>query len=165
MSIVQSFISEIKHEANNTRKLLQLVPEEHFDYKPHEKSMSLKSLAKHIALLHSWPGLIATTSELDLASNDMPRPSVHNTDELVASFDAALKDSLGNLANVNDSDLDAMWTLKSGGHVLLQMPRAVFIRSMALNHAVHHRAQLGVYLRLLNIPIPGMYGPSADDQG
>ncbi len=163
MSIVKALISEIKHEAESTKKMLSLVTEEHFDFKPHEKSMSMKSLATHIAVLNGWPGLIATTSEFDLASKDVPQPTVNNNEELVAAFDGAIKDTLSKLENVSDADLDAMWTLKYGDLVIMEMPRDSFIRFMGMNHMIHHRAQLGVYLRLLNIPIPGMYGPSADD--
>ncbi|MCZ2100192.1 MAG: DinB family protein [Chitinophagales bacterium] len=164
MSIVKSLISEIKHEAEGTRKMLSLVKEEHFDFKPHEKSMSMKSLAAHIAVLCGWPGFIATSTALDLASNDVPRPSINSTEDLVAAFDGAMQDSLAKLENVSDADLNAMWALKHGDHVIMEMPRGAFIRFMGMNHMIHHRAQLGVYLRLLNIPIPGMYGPSADDR-
>lgn len=162
MSLTQDLIREIEHEAQNTRKMLALVPKEKFDWKPHEKSMSLKSLSKHIADLAGMAGAAAGLDELDLASGE--KKEFNSTEDLVKHFESGTENTISTLKSIQDEDLKKDWTLRYGEHVIMTAPKAQAIRKMGLNHMYHHRAQLGVYLRMLNIPIPGMYGPSADER-
>jgi uncharacterized damage-inducible protein DinB len=163
MGMNQSFIAELKHEAENTRKILQRVPKEHFDWKPHAKSMSLGRLAAHIAELTGWAAFTIETDGLDFATMDRKPFVPKATEELVQLFDENLQKSLEALKTATDEQLMKPWKLSNGPHVILDQPKAVVLRGMCFNHVVHHRAQLGVYLRLLNVAIPGMYGPTADE--
>lgn len=165
MSVTSTLIAEIEHEAANTRKLLANVPDEHFTWKPHEKSMSVKALASHIAILSGWPGLIATTDYLDFADGSLQHPKVETTADLLVILDEGVKKAVEALHSVSDADLANHWILRSGDHIILELPKAVMIRNLAMNHIYHHRGQLTVYLRMLNVPVPGMYGPSADEMG
>lgn len=159
----ESLIKELQIEAANTRKMLERVPAEHFDYKPHEKSMSLKFLSTHVADLIGWPGYVLSTDRLDFQNNDLKEPVVHSTEDLLTHFDAMLQNSLSELAKADDALLSERWVLCSGDYIILDQPRSVAIRSMCMSHLYHHRGQLSVYLRLLNVSVPGMYGPSADE--
>lgn len=165
MSKRDSFIEKIKREANNTKKMLERVPEEKFGWKPHEKSMSLKSLAIHIASLSGLPATIAETDTLDLAANGIPRPEINSNQDLVNFFDQGVTNAVEALKQIDDSDLTATWTMRKGDFVIIQAPREFALQTMALDHMIHHRGQLSVYLRLLDVPVPGMFGPSADDRG
>lgn len=165
MSLVDAIIAEIEQEAHNTRKILALVPTDKFDWKPHEKSMPLKNLAAHIAGLAEWPAVIAKTDYLDLAEGGLSRPEIRSAEDLVREQEKNTQKSVEVLRAAKESDLKGNWVLRSGDHVILDLPKMAVIRSMAMNHIYHHRAQLGVYLRLLDIAIPGMYGPSADEMG
>ncbi len=164
MSITQSLIQEIKHESASTRKMLERVPVDKFDWKPHEKSMSLKSLATHVADLAGMTGIAASKDYLDFMEDKGTQPEINSTEDLVAHFDALNNNTLKILMELKDEDLNKEWTMRAGDHIIMQAPKKVAIRSMGLNHLYHHRAQLGVYLRLLDISIPGMYGPSADER-
>lgn len=162
MALSQALLPEFDQEMANTRKMLERVPNGHLDFKPHEKSTSLLDLALHVATLPTWVGITLRTSDLDL---DQPweRPQAESAQELLALFDAGVKDVRPDLEAAPAEDLALPWTLRSGEKVWLTMPRSMIYRTMALNHLIHHRAQLGVYLRLLDVPVPGMYGPSADE--
>ncbi len=155
-------LPEFDQEMANTRRMLERVPDEHLEFKPHEKSFSLHDLAHHVATLPTWIGVALTTTDLDL---DEPwhSPETGSREEMLAVFDAAVRDVRPTLESATAADLAVAWTLRSGEKVWLTMPRSMVYRTMALNHLVHHRAQLGVYLRLLDVPVPGMYGPSADE--
>lgn len=163
MSLTQALISEIKHEAESTKKLLALVPAEKFNWRPHPKSTTLKGLASHVAGLAVWPALVCETPFLDLAGGALKKVEVNNAYDLVNELNEGVEKSIAALNSSTDEALKTNWALRKGDHVILDVPKAVAIRGMALNHLYHHRAQLSVYLRLLDIPIPGMYGPSADD--
>lgn len=162
MSQIQIFLKEMEQEAQTTRKMLSRVPNDKYDWKPHEKSMSVRSLATHIAELPSWVSMALTTSELDFAANPYQQEKVDNTDELLAYFERSLADGKSHLEHAEESELEKTWTLRNGNEVYNTSSKAEVIR-MSYCQIVHHRAQLGVYLRLLNIPIPGSYGPSADE--
>ena len=162
ITFMKSFLDELEHEAIGTRKMLALVPADKMDYKPHEKSMKLKDLAIHIADMPTWITLGIRDTELDFATSPYNPKVCNNADELVAYFNANVEEAKGYLTENNDSILEDTWTLKSNGAVLMQLNKLQTIRH-AYCQLVHHRAQLGVYLRLLNIPIPGVYGPSADE--
>lgn len=120
--------------------------------------------SKHIATLYRWIPRVLSTPEIDITKGSItPAPDFTTKEELLAMHDQSVSEALSQLENAKAEDLAQTWTFKSGEHVVFSMPRAAVIRDMALNHLVHHRGQLSVYLRLLNIPVPGMYGPSADE--
>lgn len=163
MTLNDSLIAEIKHEAANTRKMLERIPAEHFHYKPHEKSMTLKALSAHVADLFGWTAMVLLTDKLDFQNNDLKQAEINSTQDLLDHLDEEVNASIAALANAEQAIFGQNWVLCSGDYVIMDMPRAVVIRSACLNHIYHHRGQLSVYLRLLDIPVPGMYGPSADE--
>jgi len=159
----QSFIAELKHEAASTKRILERVPEGKFDWKPHEKSMTLGRLGTHVAELPGFLNSILTMDDFDFAKGHY-KPSLAKTpEELINVFQQKLDEVVQTLQNTSDEQMQANFTLRSGDHVIAKLPRMVAVRSMALNHIIHHRGQIAVYLRLLDIPVPGMYGPSADE--
>jgi uncharacterized damage-inducible protein DinB len=163
-ALSQAALGDLAHEVSTTRRVLERVPEEHFAWRPHEKSMSLGGLALHLANLLSWQRTIVQDREFDLAATPPPattEPASH--EELLQRFDenaAALSEALAGAA---EGALAEPWTLRRGEQVIMQQPRAAILRSMGISHMVHHRGQLTVYLRLLDVPVPGVYGPSADE--
>ena len=164
ITFMESFLKELEQERIGTRKMLALVPADKADWKPHEKSMKLKDLAIHIADLPTWITLGLTTDELDFAVSPYNPKDCNGGDELVKYFDENVEEAKKHLINSKDSVLAETWTLKSGDAVYMQLSKLETLRH-SFCQTVHHRAQLGVYLRLLNIPIPGVYGPSADEMG
>ncbi len=162
--MLKMFLKELDQESVTTRKMLQRIPDDKYDWKPHEKSMTIRQLATHIAELPSWSSMVLTTSELDFASNPYSPPIINNTAELLDLFEKSLADGRSHLENAKEEQLSEDWTLRSGDQIFSTSPKSDVIR-MSISQIIHHRAQLGVYLRLLNIPIPGSYGPSADEQG
>ncbi len=163
MTFIESFLKELEKESHTTRKMLERVPADKFDWKPHEKSMTMGQLSTHVAEIPTWIGMVLNTAELDFASNAY-NPAVINTgDELVKHFETSLADGKAQLAKANDKQLEDTWTMRSGEQIFSTEPKLEVLRD-CFCQVVHHRAQLGVYLRLLDIPIPGSYGPSADDQ-
>ena len=162
MAIVDSLIPEFDHEMATTRKVLERVPEERFDWKPHEKSSSLGVLAKHGATLPTWGTETLMRPEIVLVGNNPPT-SATSKSELLTAFDKNVGDARAALAGKSDAELMAMWSLKRNGKTVFSMPKTTVLRSFVLNHLIHHRAQLTVYLRLLDIPVPSIYGPSADE--
>lgn len=161
--ITKLLAKELKQEGHTTRKMLSIIPNEKFGWKPHEKSMAIKSLATHIADLPSWAEMVLRTNELDFENNTHQIDDVNNTVDLVDFFDRSVDKSIKALENASLETLDEMWILRSGNQIYSEDTKYEVIR-MSIAQQIHHRAQLGVYLRLLNIPIPGSYGPSADDQ-
>jgi len=159
----KALLPEFDQEMANTRKMLERVPDEHLAFKPHEKSYSLLELAAHVANIPMWTGVTLTTTELDL---DQPwdRREPTNRKEVLADFDTQAVDARSALERTTAGDMAVDWTLKSGEQVWFTMPRGAVYRSFVMSHLIHHRAQLSVYLRLLDVPVPGMYGPSADEQ-
>lgn len=149
-------------EAQTTRKMLGRVPDDKYDWKPHEKSMTIRQLATHIAELPSWVSMTLTTSELDFARNPYQPVVINSTAELLDYFERCLADGKAHLEKATEEQLLEKWTLREGDRIYSVSSRGEVIR-MAFSQIVHHRAQLGVFLRLLNIPIPGSYGPSADE--
>jgi uncharacterized damage-inducible protein DinB len=155
-------LQEMEQEAQTTRKMLSRIPDDKFSWKPHEKSMSVKQLATHIAELPSWVSVTLTTSELDFAAQPYEPTDVNITTELLELFEKSLAEGKAHLAKATEDDLVPAWTLRNGEEIYSESSKGEVIR-MAFCQTVHHRAQLGVYLRLLNIPVPGSYGPSADE--
>ena len=165
MSLAQQFIAEIQQEAAATKRLLAIVPWEKADYKPHEKSMTLKRLASHVAEISGWWKECLVQDELDFAK-DSGKPKEHNsTEEMVAWHDELVQKAIAILQNTAEEEFTKPWTMRQGEQIFFTLPKAVVVRTWCLNHLYHHRVQLTVYLRLLNIPLPGTYGPSADFQG
>jgi uncharacterized damage-inducible protein DinB len=163
MSLNQPLLAELAQEAATTRRMLERVPAAHILWQPHAKSMTLGRLATHIAELPSWMTMTLKTTYLDFAETEW-KPKVFSTsDELVAHFDEVLAEATQALQAATDEDLFVPWSMKQGEQVFFTMPRIQVIRSMVLNHMVHHRGQLSVYLRLLDVPLPGSYGPTADE--
>jgi len=159
----QALLAEAVHEYANTRKLLQLVPFEKFNWKPHEKSSSLGKLAMHIAALPQLAATTLLTTELDITKGAYPPETFTSTAEMVASFDRHVAKAKEAIASTPGEDLQKQFKLIKNGQVLFALPKAAVLRSLAISHLIHHRAQLQVYLRILNITVPGFYGPSADE--
>jgi uncharacterized damage-inducible protein DinB len=168
MAIRDALLPEFDMEMASTRKVLERVPVEKSDYKPHPKSGSLGWLAWHVADLPHWVVETVNKDELDFAPPGAPRPAppkVESREKLLAAFDEKVAAARAAIASASDDHLAKPWTLKGGGRTIFSMPRATVLRSFVMNHLIHHRAQLGVYLRLNDVPVPGMYGPSADEKG
>jgi len=162
MTQMQLLLTELENEASTTLKMLERVPADKFDWKPHPKSGTLKWLATHIAELPGWVEMTLHTSELDFANNPYKQEVIESTDDLLAYFNRSLSQGKAALQGSKDEQLTDSWTLRNGDQIYSTRSKAEVIR-MAYCQTVHHRAQLGVYLRLLDVPIPGSYGPSADE--
>ncbi len=163
MSISQPLIAELQHEAATSRKVLERVPEEKFEWQPHEKSMTFGRLAVHVAEMFDWITTTMTTAELDFAENEFKPFEPKTTAELVEYFDKCIEQAAEALENAADEDFFENWTMKNGEQVYFTMPKIQVLRTFCLNHIYHHRGQLSVYLRLNDIPVPEIYGPSADE--
>jgi uncharacterized damage-inducible protein DinB len=164
--ISQSLLPEFDQEMSNLRKTLERVPEGKPDFRPHQKSMTLSELAGHLAEIPTWATMTFAHDEFDVNPPSGPKyqPYLMTTRaELLAKFDTDLKQARAGLAATTDDKMMATWTLKNAGQTILAMPRVAVVRSFVMNHMVHHRAQLGVYLRMNDVPVPGLYGPSADE--
>ncbi|MBZ5856220.1 DinB family protein [Flavihumibacter profundi] len=159
-----ALIAEFKQESANTRKMLERVPQEHFDWKPHEKSMTLKRLALHVAEMTRWATITIKQDELDFSADYPKTPPINHTEDILSLFDQLKAEALEALENVTDEELGRNWTLKNGSHVFFTLPKGAVLRSMVFNHIIHHRGQLSVYLRMNNVAVPGLYGPSADEK-
>ena len=145
-----------------TRKLLERVPEGQFDWKPHQKSMSLGQLAQHVATIPTWGKVAMSQDDFDMASNQRAEQLPTRAD-ILSLFDRNVSDARAALVGKGDGEMMAPWALKRGAHTIFSMPKASLWRSFVMNHLIHHRAQLGVYLRMHDIPLPSVYGPSADE--
>lgn len=163
MALYEPLLNELLHEAKSTRKMLELVPEDKFSWKPHEKSMTMGRLASHIADIPNWAVFTINQDVLDFATTEYkPKDAVTNT-ELVKMFDDNLAKAVEALKNASDEKLLANWKMQAGDVVYMDMPRIQVLRGFILNHNIHHRAQLSVYLRLNDIALPSVYGPTADE--
>lgn len=162
MSQLEKFKKQLVQEATTTRKMLSRIPENKYTWKPHEKSMSLLQLATHVAELPMWVSMVLNTSELDFESNPYTPAPIKNNKELLDYFEKNQAEGEKALGDGKETDLELPWTLRSGEQVYSRDPKEEVIR-MSISQTIHHRAQLGVFLRLLDVPIPGSYGPSADD--
>lgn len=165
MKLSQILLAEFQFEAINTRKLLALVPMDKLDYKVHEKSMSLGRLSIHLAEIAGWWKECLVNDELDFAKGDFTPKTFETNAELLAYYDDLVSKTEIILNEVSEEEFSKPWTMRNGEQIYFTMNKAAVVRTWCLNHWYHHRAQLGVYLRMLNIPVPGIYGPSADDQG
>jgi uncharacterized damage-inducible protein DinB len=163
MSTSETLLPQFDQEMANTRKLLECVPEDKFAWKPHEKSMTLGRLASHVAEMPQWAAMTVNTDKLDLTP-DMKPFNAANKAELIEAFNSNVSAGREAIAGAGDEHLTKTWTLLFQGNLMLSMPRIDVLRSTVMSHMIHHRGQLSVYLRLLDVPIPGMYGPSADNK-
>ena len=166
MTIGQSMLGEFDQEMQNTRKVLERLPDEKWNWKPHEKSGTVGWLAGHIATLPGWLTMTINSEELDYAPVNGPAyqpPKIDNRHQALANFDKEVGEARAALAAVNDQEMMKGWRLLAGGQEIFTMPRVACIRGFVMNHLIHHRAQLTVYYRLLNVAVPGLYGPSADE--
>ena len=162
MPMVDALLPEFDHEMTTTRKVLERVPEDQIDWRPHPKSFTLGELAQHVATIPMWGLMTLTRSELDLGGFTRP-PQARTRAELLTMFDRNVAETRTALVGKTDGELLVPWTLKNDGHTVFTMPKASVWRSFVLSHGIHHRGQLSVYLRLRNVPVPSMYGPSADE--
>jgi len=160
----QLIIGDIAHELANTRQVLERLPEEHFAWRPHEKSMTLAGLTTHLVNLLNWQIMILQYPELDLSTVPPKREAFEKLADALEEFDTNVVKLDKLLADCDEQTLSEEWTLRHGSHIIRRGSRALSLRTIGISHMVHHRAQLGVYLRLLDIPVPGLYGPSADEQ-
>ena len=168
MGLSQSLLPEFDQEMANTRKVLERVPEDRPDYKPHPRSMTLGRLAGHLAELPGWGGITLTSESLDIMPPGAPPRKAYvmtSRKEMLELFEKNVAEARAAIAAASDEDLAKSWTLLAGGRQVLTLPRSAVLRSFVLSHSIHHRAQLGVYLRLNDVPLPALYGPSADEGG
>jgi uncharacterized damage-inducible protein DinB len=163
-TIIAFFQNQVKAEAEITRKFLKIIPEDKYDWKPHPKSMSLVALATHIAELPGWIPLAIDTDVLDFAAGEYKPTQVKNNRDLQSVFEENQKKALEALTATTDEFLQNEWTMRNGEEIYMKVSKEEVIR-MTESQTIHHRAQLGVFLRLLDVPIPGSYGPSADEMG
>jgi uncharacterized damage-inducible protein DinB len=166
MTIGQSMLGEYDQEMQNTRKTLERVPDEKWDWKPHEKSGTVGWLTSHLATMPEWAPMTLQTEELDYAPVGGPAyqpPKIANRREALAAFDKGCAAARAAIAGASDQEMVKNWSLLAGGKNVFTLPRVGVLRTMIMNHMIHHRAQLTVYFRLLGIPVPALYGPSADE--
>ena len=166
MSIAQSLLPEFDHEMANTRKAIERVPDGKFSWKPHTRSNDMGWLANHLSNLPLWLTVTLSSQELDMnppGGSNITLPKGSNQAEVLANFDKAVADARAALEKVSDADLMKPWTFLNAGTTIFTMPRVAVVRSFVMNHIIHHRGQLTVYLRLNDLPVPSLYGPSADE--
>lgn len=164
MLLTKIFLNELEMEAASTRKMLAIVPDDKYDWRPHPKSMTIRALATHVAEIPGWISSVMKNDVLDFAKTPYSPKVINNTSELLAHFEDSVAAGKAVLVDANESKLNNRWVMKSGDDIFMDLSKAEAIRHSLSQH-IHHRAQLGVFLRLLNIPIPGVYGPSADEMG
>jgi uncharacterized damage-inducible protein DinB len=162
MALVDSLLPEFDHEMGTTRRLLERVPEDKIDWRPHPRSFTLGQLAQHVATIPLWGSMTLTQSELDIAAPGEQTP-IRTQAGLLAHFDGHVKATRAALAGKMDAELMVPWTLKRGPDTIFSMPKVAVWRSFVLSHLIHHRGQLCVYLRMNDVPVPSIYGPSADE--
>ena len=164
MAIKNNFLIELKRESGSTRKMLDRVPIDKLAWKPHAKSQSLEQLAKHIANLPNTLVIAMTTDERDVLNSGVPPlPPITSKEQLLALFDSSIEKATKTLEKMTDKMMKQTWTLRAGERIIFTMTREDAARYSYFNHSFHHRGQLSVYLRLLDVPVPGMYGPTADE--
>lgn len=162
--VKQLIVGDAMHELATTRRILERLPEEHMSWKPHEKSMTLGGLATHLINLLNWQIAIFQYTEFDLSTVPQRRVALEKRADVLEEFDANVDKFAKLLDECDEITLGEEWTPRHGDHIILRKPRLMALRTFGLSHMIHHRAQLGVYLRLLDIPLPGIYGPTADEE-
>jgi uncharacterized damage-inducible protein DinB len=164
MANKDALIAELKSESAATRKMLERVPFERSDWKPHEKSFSLGRLATHVAEIPHWISRIINIDDWDFAARGFSSQVAKSQEELLDVFQTKLSQAIADLEKMSDDDFNKTWIVRVGDQMRREMPKKIAIRGWGFSHLVHHRGQLSVYLRLLDVPVPGMYGPSADER-
>lgn len=162
MALKEALLHEFDHEMNNTRVTLERVPADKFGWKPHEKSLSMRDLATHIATIPDWVIYTIENESYDMSPGSHAKP-VESKEELIKRFDANVAKARKSVESASDERLMKNWTLSVSGKALFTMSRMAVLRGFVMNHLIHHRGQLTVYLRLNDIPVPAVYGPSADE--
>lgn len=162
MGMIEPLIEEVRHEAASTRKLLENLPEDNLGWKPHEKSMSLIHLASHIAESLGWVRETLDKDEINMEPEGYKPWIAENRAEVLAAFDKNLAEAIEHMQSQSDENLMGKWTMKVAGEAVFSMPRIAVLRFFVISHMIHHRGQLGVFLRLRDIPVPQVYGPTAD---
>jgi uncharacterized damage-inducible protein DinB len=165
MKVIDSLRTEFEHEANTTRKHLERLPDDKLDWQPHEKSFTARGLASHIVEVSGWADSIFSLDELNFDPATYRPYRASSSSDLLKAFDDNVAKGNQVLAGITEETLVQPWRLKIAGRQLFEKPRAAVFRDFTLSHMIHHRGQLSVYLRLLNLPVPGSYGPSADERG
>lgn len=164
INLAQAFLPEFDHEMANTRRMLERVPNDKLEYTPHPKSKSMAWLANHVATIPEWVPFVIDCDSLDLAAVPPRPPLPTSREQLLSIFDAAVAAAREKLSGASDERLLAPWRLTMGEQVILELPRASVYRTVIMNHLIHHRAQLTIFFRLNDVPLPALYGPSADEQ-
>ena len=162
MAFNDALLPEFDHEMATTRKTLERVPEDKLGWKPHPKSSSLGQLSSHIVNMLGWAKVTVEQDSFDMSTNPQP-PEYKSRKELLENFDKNVTEARASIAKANDDQLRKPWSLMQGSRAIFTQPRIALLRGFIMNHLIHHRAQLGVYLRLNDVPVPSMYGPSADE--
>ncbi len=168
MKMSEIFLGEFDQEMASTRKTLERIPDDKFDWRPHDKSFTMQQLASHLANVPSWMGMTLNQDKLDVTpegGDGFKTPQAESTKHLLEMFDKDVVEARKVLSETSDETFGLPWTLLMGGKEIFTMPRAAVLRLFIFSHTIHHRAQLGVYLRLNDIPVPAIYGPSADEEG
>jgi uncharacterized damage-inducible protein DinB len=165
MTTSELLLQDFDIEMEMTRKLLERIPEDRPQFKPHERSMALGRLAMHVATLPTFATMILSTSTINGADPATPWPDLafRGRDSMLATFNSAVREARAKLASASDANLAEQWKFCFGDRLITDEPRSLAFRHMFFNHLIHHRAQLGVYLRLNDLPVPAVYGPSADE--
>lgn len=163
MQLSEFLLPEFKEEMASTRRMLAASWAAHGSYKPHEKAMGLQALANHIADIPTWVGITFLYPELDFATAKFDRKVYDNAEDLVAAFDKNVAEAEACLTQTSNETMNEGWTMRSGDAIYFTMPKIAVYRTWVMNHLIHHRAQMGTYLRALGEKVPGMYGPTADD--
>jgi uncharacterized damage-inducible protein DinB len=164
MAYKDALIAELKFESELTRKMLERVPIENGSWQPHGKSMTLGRLATHVAEIPHWISRIITIDDWDFAERGFSSHAAVSKEELLKTFQDKLNQAIADLETMSDDDFNKTWIVRRGDQMRREMPKKIAIRGWGFSHLVHHRGQLSVYLRLLDVPVPGMYGPSADEK-
>ncbi|HSM84881.1 MAG TPA: DinB family protein [Candidatus Limnocylindrales bacterium] len=162
MALNQALLPEFDHEMQTTRRTLERVPEDKLTWKPHDKSMTMGALATHLATINGWAEAILGTESFDV-STAPPNPELKSRAELLAAFDKSVASARKAMEKASDAELMKPWSLISAGKTVFTLPRVAVLRSFIFSHSIHHRGQFSVYLRLNNVPVPSIYGPSADE--
>jgi len=168
MALRDALLPEFDHEMANTRKALERVSDSSLDHQPHQKSYTMRQLASHLANIPSWVDFTLRRDELDFGSPEMANfatPQAKDNAELLSLFDANVKAARKVIEETSDEEFGGMWTMREGEKVYFTMPKIAVMRGFIMNHSIHHRGQLTVYLRLNDLAVPSIYGPSADDPG
>jgi uncharacterized damage-inducible protein DinB len=163
MNLIDPILAELAHEGATTRRLLERLPPDRLGWQPHPKSMTLGRLATHIAEIPGWVGSIVEKDEFDIGASGYVPPTLGSTAEIMDMFDRSCAAATEALKRQGNDRLLAKWQLKKNGKLVVELPRLGMIRSFLMNHLIHHRGQLSVYLRLQNVPLPSIYGPTADE--